>query len=79
MYLRRLKDVIKKVISFEMFLRGLWDVSLNGNLIENSQRYFMPARALTHFDVHFRVHKYVQGKRVVYILFYLKFEARYGI
>ena len=33
----------KKVISFEMFLRGLWDVSLNGGLIEISQRHLMPA------------------------------------
>ena len=26
-----------------MFLRGLWDVSLNGDLIEISQRHLMPA------------------------------------
>ena len=42
MFLRRFKDVtekkiffemyFKKVISYEMFLRGLWDVSLNGDL-----------------------------------------------
>ena len=43
MYLICLKDVTKKVISFEMFLRGLWNVSLNGDLIEISQRNLMPA------------------------------------
>ena len=56
MFLRRLKDVTKKtsffdmylrrhkeVISFEMFLRGVWDVSLIGDLIEISQRHLMPA------------------------------------
>ena len=32
----------KKVISFEMFLRGLWDVSLKWDLIEISQRHLMP-------------------------------------
>ena len=26
-----------------MFLRRLWDISLNGDLIEISQRYLMPA------------------------------------
>ena len=26
-----------------MFLRGLWDISLNGDLIEISQRHLMPA------------------------------------
>ena len=31
-----------KVVSFEMFLRGLWDASLNGDLIEISQRHLMP-------------------------------------
>ena len=30
------------VISFEMFLRGHWDVFLNGDLIEISQRHLMP-------------------------------------
>ena len=43
MYLRRLKDVTKKVISFAMLLRGLLDVSLNGDLIEISKRRLMPA------------------------------------
>ena len=59
MFLRRLKGVTKKtsflrciwdvsrtsqkVISFEMFARGHWDVSLNGDLIEISQRHFLPA------------------------------------
>ena len=42
MYLRYLKDVTKKT-SFEMFLRGLWNISLNGDLIEISQRHLMPA------------------------------------
>ena len=37
-YRRRKKDVF-----FEMFLRGLWNVSLNGDLFETSQRYLMPA------------------------------------
>ena len=42
MYLRYLKDVTKKT-SFEMFLRGLWNISLNGDLIEISQRHLMAA------------------------------------
>ena len=33
----------KKVISFETFLRDLWDISINEDLIEISQRHFMPA------------------------------------
>ena len=39
-------DVLKtsqKVVSFEMFLRGLRDVSLNWDLFEISQRHLMPA------------------------------------
>ena len=59
MFLRRLRDVTEKtsflrcfwdvlktsqkVISFETFLRGPWDVSLNGDLIGNSQKHLMPA------------------------------------
>ena len=43
MLLRRLKDVTKKVISFYLFLRGFWDVCLNGDLIEISQRHLIPA------------------------------------
>ena len=37
------KSRYKKLIFFEMFLRGLWDVSLIEDLIEISQRYVMPA------------------------------------
>ena len=52
---RRLKDVtqkasflkcfwdVLKAISFEMSLRGLWDISFNGDLIEISQGHLMPA------------------------------------
>ena len=32
-----------------MFLRGLWDVSLNGDLIEISQRHLMPAGIISGF------------------------------
>ena len=62
MFLRRLKDVTRKtyflrcfwdvlktsqkIHLFEMFLRGLWDISLHGDLFENSQRHLMPAGQL---------------------------------
>ena len=42
-YLWRLKDITKKNTFFEMFLGGLWDISLNGDLIEISQRHLIPA------------------------------------
>ena len=35
-----------KFISFGMFLSGLWDVSLNGDLIEISQRHLMTAETI---------------------------------
>ena len=35
----------KKDVSFEIFLRGLGAVSLNGDLIDTSQRHLMPAEA----------------------------------
>ena len=43
MFLRHLKYVTKKDFSFEMFSRGLWDVSLTGDLIETSQAHLMLA------------------------------------
>ena len=45
-FLRCFWEVLKtsqKDISFEMFLKSLWDISLNGDLIEISQRHLMPA------------------------------------
>ena len=50
MYLRCLKDS-QKDVSFEMFLRGLWDVSLNGDLTETSQRHIVPADILKPIDL----------------------------
>ena len=44
MYLRCLKDVTKETSLLRcFFLRGLWHASLNGDLIETSQRHLMPA------------------------------------
>ena len=52
-----------------MFLRGLWDVSLNGDLIEISQRHLMPAG----FDL-FSLGSSTHSDAVDFLLFLVTFS-----
>ena len=43
-----------------MFLRGLWDVSLNGDLFETSQRHLMPAGKIYVFIVNIKQKEFIK-------------------
>ena len=43
MHLRRLRNLKKKDVSFEMFLRSLWNISLNRYLIDTPEKHFISA------------------------------------
>ena len=52
-FLRCISRVLKtsqKRHLFEMFFRGIWDFSLNGDLFETSQRHLIPARIIRKKD-----------------------------